>query len=299
MKNKVHSPFSILHSPFKTLLLISGLSLFPACHTETAPSIRDDLGRQVVISGPVTRIVSLAPNVTETLVAIGAGDSIVGTDDFSNYPPSVRGLPKLGGMSPSVERIAALEPDLVLASTSANQPSLPPVLQSIGVPFFVTRVERIAEVAPFIRRLGEVVGATGAEEQARVFETGLARERRTRRARPRVLFVLWADPLFVSGRDTFIDDLFELTGAQNFVEASIKGWPQYSYETLVADPPDIVIVAAGDEVLAGVRAKLDPIATRKIVYRRVDEDLFSRPGPRLVQAARELNTIVDEWEMSH
>jgi len=297
MENDLRSSFSILHSSFFILHL---LLLFPACHAETAPSIRDDLGRQVVIERPAKKIVSLAPNVTETLVAIGAGDRIVGTDDFSNYPASVRTLPKLGGMSPSAERIAALDPDLVIASTSANQPSLPPVLASVGVPLFVTRVERLGEVAPFIRRLGEVVGATAAaEEQALIFERDIAGQRRNRTRPPRVLFVVWADPLFVGGRSTFVDDLLVLAGAGNYVEATTSGWPQYSYEKLVADPPDIVIVAAGDEVLAAMRAKLDPLTRKAIDYRRVDEDIFSRPGPRLVQAARELNTIFDQWETKH
>lgn len=294
-----HSPFFILHSPFKTSLKLLVILLVSACQSETAPSIRDDLGREVVVARPVRKIISLAPNVTETLVAIGAGDRIVGTDDFSNYPESVRSLPKLGGMSPSVERIAALDPDLVIASTSANQPSLPPVLASVGVPLFVTRVERLGEVAPFIRRLGKVIGSTAAEEQAQIFEKAIAGQRRQRSKSPRILFVVWADPLFVGGKSTFIDDLFELTGARNYVEVTTSGWPQYSYEKLVADPPDIVVVAAGDEVLATMRAKLDPLTTMAIEYRRVDEDLFSRPGPRLVQAARELNTIVDQWETNH
>lgn len=270
--------------------------LLSGCRERRGEAIRDDLGRDVALGTPIRRIVSLAPNVTETLVLIGAGDRIVGTDDFSNHPPAVRSLPKLGGVSPSIERIAALQPDLVIASTSANHPTLPRVLESIEVPLYVTRVERLADVPAFMRRLGSVVDASEAERHARQFEMEIEKERRSRPHAPRVLLVVWADPLFISGRATFIDDLFELTGARNHVDAAVTGWPQYSYEKLVSDPPDLVLVAGGESVMTVLRSKLDPLTLKKVEYRLVDEDLFSRPGPRLVQAARELNTILDEWE---
>src|SRR5215213_7239896 len=93
-----------------------------------------------------TRVVTLSPNLTEILYAIGAGQTIVGTDDFSNYPPAAKRLPKVGGMQPDIEKIVALGPDLVLASTEGNHPNLAPALAAANVPLFVVRTDRIAEI---------------------------------------------------------------------------------------------------------------------------------------------------------
>jgi iron complex transport system substrate-binding protein len=252
---------------------------------------RDDLGRSVAIPRNVTRVVSLAANVTEMIYAAGAEAKLVGTDDFSNYPPAALSLPKVGGMQPNVERIVALRPDLVFASSEGNMPNIEPPLNAAGIPIYVVRTDRLAEIAPAIERVGALLGAELRAVAASQVQLHVAAQRRMRATHPRVLFAVWADPLYVAGRATFTDDLFALTGAQNAVQ--ITGWPQYSLESLAEHPPDIVLYPLGSVT----RKQIDALLARAPgVHPRVvavDEDIFQRPGPRVAEAAQELNAILD------
>jgi|SRR5581483_1136410 len=244
----------------------------------------------------VQRVVSLAPNVTEIIAAAGCRGKIVGTDDFSDYPEAVKALPKVGGVEPDVEKIAALRPDLVVASASNMHPNLQRALAAVHLPLLVLQTDRVAAIAPAIERVGRALRCPSAGFAVSTMTSTLERERRTRARAPRVLFVVWTDPLYVAGRETFAGDLITLTGARNAAEA--KGWPQYPLEAFAAHPPDLLLYPdrsvrsrAVDLLLHRARAKATAVA--------VDEDIFTRPGPRVTEAAAELNRILDLWERSH
>lgn len=266
-----------------------------ACGETAAPATtKDDLGREVALPPRIARVITLAPNVTELIFAVGAGEKIVGSDDFSDFPEAARKVAKVGGMQPNVERIAALAPDVVIASTEGNHPNLVPALAAAGIPLFVVRTDRVAEVAAAMRRLGAILDAPRTEAAARELEQAIAAQRRTRTNAPRVLFAVWTDPLYVGGRDTFTDDLIRLSGAHNAVQ--VNGWPQYSLEALVASPPDLLLYPRGAVTPEQMRAlqRRVPEMTAQIV--EVDENIFQRPGPRVAEAARRLNDILDTWE---
>ena len=214
-----------------------------ACSPERpAAPVLDDLNRAVHV-GRVTRIVTLSPNLTEILFAIGAGNRIVATDDFSNFPADAKKLPKVGGMQPNIERIAALRPDLVLASTEGNHPNLASALAAAKIPLFVVKTDRLPEIAKAMTRLGELLDASRHEDAVAELQHAVDAQRRHRTHPPRVLFAVWTDPLYVAGTNTFTDDLLQLTGAQNAVRVS--GWPQYSLESLAASPPELILYPRG------------------------------------------------------
>lgn len=279
------------------LALVALLLLLASCMREPAAAlarpVTDALGRRVALPVKITRVVTLAPNLTEMVFAIGAGGKVVGRDDASDYPRAARRVVAVGSMQPNVEKIAGLHPDLVLASTEGNHPSLAPALASAGIPLYVVRTDRLGEIAPAMRLLGELLEAPGAETAARVLERAIEDERRVRPVPPRLLFAVWTDPLYVAGQETFTDDLFMLAGARNAVERT--GWPQYPLERIVASPPDALLYPRGAvtpqkaaELMArlpGVRARLVP----------VDEDIFQRPGPRVAAAAHALNAVLDSF----
>ncbi|HUJ13366.1 MAG TPA: helical backbone metal receptor [Thermoanaerobaculia bacterium] len=241
----------------------------------------------------VRRVVSLAPNVTEMLFACGCGPKVVATDNFSDYPEAVKRLPKVGGVEPDVERIAAMHPDLVIASSSNMHPNLRRALTAARLSLLVITTDRLADIAPAMQTI-ERKGGCGTVVTV---NTALRQQRRVRpKGGPRVMFAVWTDPLYVAGRGTYVDDLLQLTGARNDVKA--QGWPEESLETFVADPPDLLIYpdisvkkSAVDELIRRTGVKLVAVA--------VDEDTFARPGPRVVDAAAELNRILDSWEASH
>jgi iron complex transport system substrate-binding protein len=268
------------------LALALGCTEHPA-----ATTTRDDLGREVAVPSRVLRIVTLAPNLTELVFAIGAGDRVVGVDDASNFPAAARALPKVGAMQPNIEKIAALKPDLVLASTEGNHPNLVPALAAANIPLFVVRTDRLEEITQAMRRLGVVIGAPQGENAARELDTAIASQRRQRPIRARILFAVWTDPLYVAGTGTFTHDLFALAGAQNAVQ--VPGWPQYSLESLVESPPDLILYPRGavtPEQMAALVKRAPGLRAQVIA---VDEDIFQRPGPRVAQAAKALNAILD------
>ena len=240
----------------------------------------------------VDRVVSLAPNVTEMVAAVGCGTKIVGTDNFSDYPEAMRRLPKVGGVEPDVEKIVSLHPDLVIASASNAHPNLRRALAAVHLPLMIIRTDRVSQIAPAMTDIARRLNC-----QAIVTVTiALEHQRRKRARSPAVLFAVWTDPLYVAGSSSFVDDLLMLTGARNAISA--PGWPQYSLEAFAAHPPDLLLypnrsvtAKAVDDLLRRANVHVKAVA--------VDEDVFTRPGPRVVRAAEELNGILDQWEKSH
>jgi ABC-type hemin transport system substrate-binding protein len=257
--------------------------------------VRDDLARDVALPRRIERVVTLAPNLTEIVFAIGAEKRLVATDSFSDTPEAARKLPRVGGLNPSVERIVAARPDIVIATTSGNPPSLASSLEAAHIPLFVLRTDRIEDIPRSMETLGRLLSADGASSAAEKVRAAIEAERRTRQKKPRVLFAVWADPLYAGGRDTFADDLLQLVGAENAVP--VTGWPQLALESVAANPPDVVIYPDKSVAPAQVRALVDRVPSlRSVKIVAVDENVFTRPGPRVSLAARELNALLDRWE---
>jgi len=275
----------LLHGALRTAASAAVFVCVLACARETAAP------QPAASPASAKRVITLSPNLTEILFAVGAGGSIIGTDDFSNFPDAAKALPKVGGMQPDVEKIVALKPDLVIASTEGNHPNLAPALKAVNVPLLVVKTDRLPEVAAAMRMLGDRLAAVHTDDAVTSLESDLAEEKRTRANPKRILFAVWTDPLYVAGRNTFTDDLFALCGAQNAVQ--VDGWPQYSLESLVANPPDLILYPRGSvtpQQIETLLARAPGIAPR---VEAVDQDIFQRPGPRVVDAAQALNAILD------
>ena len=282
------------HRTYKTYRFytswLSYLLFFLACSNPQPATTSDDLGRPVAVPHEIRRVVTLAPNLTEMLFALGAGDRIVGADDFSNYPAPAKALPKVGGMQPNIEKIVSLKPDIVFASTEGNHPNLAPALGAANIPLFVIRTDRLSEIPTAMRRLASLLGTS--DDAVGEAERAVAAQKRTRAASPRVLFAVWTDPLYVAGRNTFTDDLFALTGATNAVQ--VTGWPPYSLESFAAAPPDILLYPRGavtPQQVDGLLKRVPGLKPMRVVP--VNEDIFQRPGPRMAEAAKALNAILD------
>ncbi|HVG24449.1 MAG TPA: helical backbone metal receptor, partial [Thermoanaerobaculia bacterium] len=165
-----------------------------------------------------------------------------------------------------------------------------PALAAAKIPLFVIRTDRLEQIPPAMRRVGQILHADRTDEAVRALQVAVDAQRRTRAEKKRVLFAVWTDPLYVAGRETFTDDLFALTGAENAVQ--VKGWPQYSLESLIAAPPDLLLYPRG----AVTQQQVDALVAKAGLTTRVvavDEDLFQRPGPRMADAAASLNGILD------
>lgn len=149
--------------------------MIPFAHAEV--SVRDDLGNTVRLAQPAKRIVSLAPHMTETLFAAGAGSQIVGTVDYSDFPEAAKKIPRVGGYSRfDLERVAALKPDLIVGWYSGNAPAHIEKLQALGFPLYISQPNQIDHIATEIERFGELAGTTAvATPEARRFANNLPR----------------------------------------------------------------------------------------------------------------------------
>jgi iron complex transport system substrate-binding protein len=235
------------------------------------------------------RIVTLAPNVTEMVLALGAADRIVGTDDYSADAMPQRKLPRVGGLQPNLEKIVAVRPDLVIAYAAGLPPNLGRSLASVHIPLLVVTNERLADIAKSMTSIANALGISSVDAVTKL-NASLAQQHRTRTHPPRLMLAVWTDPLYVAGRNTFADDLFTLCGASNAVE--VNGWPSYSLESFVAHPPDILLYPNHSVTPEAVRALLTRANTKNVVAIPVDENLYTRPGPRVGEAGGILNGIL-------
>ncbi|MEW5762224.1 MAG: cobalamin-binding protein [Bacillota bacterium] len=260
-------------------------------------TVTDDIGRKVTLLSPPQRIVSLAPSNTEILFALGLEKHVVGVTDFCNYPPAARAKEKVGGFAdPSLEKIVALKPDLVLAA-GINQ-KIADRLAKLGIPVLVLAPHDVAGVLKNIELVGR---ATGRGEKAQEVVESLSTRinavaarvaRIATAARPKVYYEVWYEPLCTAGPGTFIDDVIRLAGGINVAGDAPQQWPQYSLEVLLRKNPDVMLHSYGhgsgaaqtveDIVKRPGWSRLNFVKNRRIYA--VDADLITRPGPRLVDA---------------
>src|SRR5262249_33155178 len=162
------------------------------------------------------------------------------------------------------------------------------------IPLYVAKTDHLVEIARAIDRIGEVLESPNRSSVVAAVRDGLQRARRRRAHPPRVLFVVWTNPLYVAGRDPFADDLLALCGARNGVPEGVNGWPQLSLESLVAAPPEVLIYPNREVTPAQIDALFDaaPGIRGKVEVHGVDENIFTRPGPRVIEAAALLNEIL-------
>ena len=267
---------------------------------ETAPAHRevtDETGRRLEVPLEASRIVSLAPNLTEIVFALGDGDHLVGDTDFCDYPAEAARKPHVGGpLNPNLEQIVTLMPDIVLA-TAINRRETVATLENLGLPVFLTDPHTIEEMIASVEHLGSVLRAEKAAanlaEDLRKRLSDLDR-RLAGLAPRRVLFVVWTDPLISAGSGTFIADAVRHAGGRSVVDTKVE-WPRISLEEMVRLQPEFIVFAIarpGDtqpemnalRELPGWR-DLEAIRRGNIVNL---SEAINRPSPRMVAAIEQL-----------
>lgn len=247
-------------------------------------------------AGPPRRVVTLAPSVTDALVAMGLADRIVGVTRHDDAP-EVANVARIGGwVDPSPEAILALSPDLVLWVTDGGAISAVRQLAELSrasrrpFPIVALQVDSLADVLALPRAVGEAMGERERGERlSRELAAGVeAVRRRAARATPRrVLFVVGREPLVVAGPRSFPDELLRICGDANVVGGE-RPWPVYPLELAVAADPDVVVDAAPLEPAEEIRRLAAVPAVRRGDVVRVRNDDLIRPGPRMIRGLGEL-----------
>lgn len=286
-------------------LIFAVLILLCAARPVRAAVFKDAVGRLVEVRTAPVRLVSLAPNLTEVLFALGLAERVVGVTIFCDYPPAARKKPKIGGfINPSLEAIVAQRPDLVFATADGNRSEDVEKLNDLGVPVYVVDTRSVEEILLAIRTVGAI---TGREASARALADELARRRDRVRAAveklpPVSVFVaLDRSPLISAGDGTFVGELVTLAGGRNIVGASAILYPTVNMERILAADPAVIVDAAEAREISRVeadaiwRAIPGAAGLRAVRQGRILEigmGSFFRPGPRIVESLERLATYL-------
>ena len=294
------------YTPLIVLIILAGLLLGGCAPASQAVSATDGLGQQVSLAAPAQRIISLAPSNTEILYAVGAGAQVVGRDDFSDFPAEVQQVKSVGGNPYNMEEIVALKPDLVLLA-EINTPELAAQLKELGIAtYYVGNPTDFAGLYKNIETIGSLAGRSDEAKELtkslteRVENVNKSLESVTEQ--PIVYYELDAsDPAkpWTVGPGTFIDMLLTQAKARNFTVVSgvSEPYPQISIEQVVKVDPDFIILgdAAWGVTVESVGQRpgwenLKAVAAQTVLP--FDDNLVSRPGPRLVDALEQLAELL-------
>ncbi|SMB21899.1 putative vitamin B12 transport protein [Sterolibacterium denitrificans] len=309
--------------------LLLGLWLgSPAAQTETGSDaatvaaagrivVTDDVGHSVALAAPATRIVSLAPHITESLFAAGAGERVVGVSAGSDHPEAAGKLPRVGGPAGGgggdirpggagrpeqrfdLAAIAALKPDLLIVWEDGAVSSHIPRLKRLGVPLYVSKPRRIDDVAANIERYGELAGTQEiARGAAQAFRARHAELRKRYGARPAVRMFyqighqIGSQPLTTANGEQLVSDVMRLCGAENIFAGRPQALPAVTLEeVLVANPEAVVVSGREEERVQRLEMwrhwpRLDANLLNNRFF--IATELIDRPGPRILDGARRL-----------
>lgn len=295
--NKRQTNYSLV----SILLFVLALSLFFAgCKSETAQNqanvpmreVTDDLGRMVKIPVNIERAVSLAPNLTENIFAVGAGDRLVGVTTFCNYPPEAEKIPKVSDtQTPNMEAIIALKPSVVFVSTASQLENFTRILEQQNIAVFVTNPQNLEDVLRNLKRLGELFEKNdkaekliaGLENRVKAVE-----EKVSGKQKIRVFVQIDKDSLYTIGKDSFITDLINRAGGESVTKDVATAYPKLSKETALALNPDAIILSESPNNLEPNEVFKNSNAVKNGKVFKINADIISRPAPRIVDALEQI-----------
>ncbi len=268
---------------------------------DAIPPVTDMLGNTVFLPKVVETIVSLTPAGTEIVYALGAGDRLVGVDAYSNYPEEAQSLEIVGDFNgPDVEKIVALSPDVILSGNTLQQEALDN-LADLDMTVVCVEATTFGQIPDAIELVGRV---TGKEDVAKALEDQLAdaakqAEGSVPAEAPTVYYAMsYGDAgNWTSGPGSFLNTMIEMAGGTPVVnDPALPPWVEFPIEDLVAANPDIILVdqsmgAMGDIATATGYTELDAVKNGKVYP--INADVFTRPGPRVIEALSTLSDIVN------
>ncbi len=277
------------------ITLVLATACAPAAPSPPGATV-DNLGRLVNIDQIPQRIISLAPANTEVLFALGLGDKVVGVTDFCNYPPQALEKEKIGGFStPDIEKIIALQPDLILASSIHAQEVIP-ALEERNLTVFALAPENLNGILESIQTVGKI---TGRQQEASRLVTQMENrievttdKTQNLENRPRVFCIIWHDPLYSVGSQTIEQELIEKAGGMNIFQDAFTKYKTVDLEGVIVLNPEVIIAFRGHgeaqskpfEWAQGESRLMVTQAYKNNRIYQIDGDLIARTGPRIVDA---------------
>lgn len=282
---------------FVLLLFVVTLSACKSEQNNNLPisqtrEIIDDLGRKIKVPVKVERAVSLAPNLTESIFAIGAGNKLIGVTTFCNYPQETAKITKIGDtINPNLETIIALKPQVVFVSTASQIENFTKTLDEQNIAVFVTNPSNLDGVYQSLLQLGDVLGES---ERAKILVESLRKraadvESRTASAKDIKVFVqISKEPLFTVGKTSFMTDLIGRAGGVSVTSDVNEAYPKFSKETALALQPEVIVLSESDDNKEPNDVFKNSPAIKNGKVFKINADLLSRPGPRMLDALEQI-----------
>lgn len=288
---------------FKKLYFIFILSTL-SLTTLAEENIRvvDDAGRIIEIQAPAQRIISLAPHITESLFAAGAGDKIIGAVSYSDYPEAAKNIPRVGGYpTVDIERIVSLKPDLIIAWSSGNNPKQVEKLMSLGLTIFMSEPRYPKDIAKTIQRFGMLAGTNKIASKSYdgfMQHYELLKKRYSNKEKVKVFYQIWNKPLMTISGSHLISDIIELCGGENvFADLSILT-PRISLESVLATKSEVIVSGGMGKARPDwlddwkIWPVLPAVKNEHLYF--VDPALMQRVGPRILDGADRLCEFLDK-----
>jgi iron complex transport system substrate-binding protein len=272
-----------------------------AFHASAQVSVRDDYGNEVALEKPASRIVSLAPHLTELVYAAGAGARLVGAVEYSDFPAAARSLPRVGSDARiDLEAVLALRPDLVVAWPNAGSLRTVERLAELGLPVFRSEPRELDDIARTLERLGRLAGGPAqADAAAAAFRTRAAglQQRHGARRKVRVFYQIWDRPLLTVNGAHMISKVLAACGGENVFAALPLLVPEVDGEAVLRANPEVIVASGSNDTQpqwleAWRRFPGLSAAARGQLY-TVPADLIQRQTPRILEGAERICTILE------
>jgi iron complex transport system substrate-binding protein len=272
---------------------------------EPSATITDQLGREVKLDNIPQRIISLAPNNTEILYALGLANRVIAVTDYDDYPPEVKQKSSIGGFStPNIEKIISLSPDLVLA-TNIHKQEIIPNLEQRGIKVVALAPSTIEDVLEAIRLVGKITDKESEASnlimsmQNRIEKVTNSTRNLTQLQKKRVLYLIWNDPLITVGANSLEDDIIIQAGGTNIVQ-NLNGYPTITLESVLQADPEVIIagVSMGNGNDKPYQFVMNESRLRNAAARQnnriysIDLDLAGRAGPRIVDTLEQFAVFI-------
>lgn len=288
-----------------SIVLIVGVGCRPA-DPQPLSERTDETGRGVVIRGPVSSVVTLAPSLTELVIAAGGADLLVAVSTVDNLPETDN-LKKVNAVPVDFEAVVQLNPDLVLLLDGVNKDSDADRLESLGISAFVLKSESLDDVIADISLVGELIGtsevATNHASLLAQAARSVSRTATSMQDRPSVLFLVGDETLYSFGAGSYVNDIIRRAGGESITEAVDQQYPVLSEEFVLMADPDFIVGAFGEDYDPAELLRFHPawanlraVADGNIIS--LDPDIILRPGPRIVNALTILSNRLHPGETS-
>jgi iron complex transport system substrate-binding protein len=293
---------------YKTAIFFIGffLILFSSCDSDSNFDsdiyIKDDAGNIFSKDSVPKRIISLAPNITETIFELKADDLLVGVTDYCDYPPEVKKKEKVGSLlDPNIEKITALNPDLIFMTTEGNSKYTYLSLKSNGFKVYVTNPNEINGICRMIKNMGVILGKKdiGMQVEERILDMQKYYTIQKDNSKAISCFMIVSlNPLISVNKFTYINELLNLAGFNNIYSDELLEYPNINYEDVIIKNPDCIFFLCDttksdyvNETYLEIRSRLSVVnASKNNRIYGIDENIISRPGPRVMEGIKILKS---------